>query len=208
MNKLYKLLFLNLILISGCKSQLTENKLIKQSIESFKMNIFSREGIKMFSIKSPYSDYIKDKNIFNLKETTIFLYNDKKTEYTINSDKAKLSNNNKLLELNGNVRVKTNLQEGDKLYANSFVWNINNSDYLLNGNVTFENSSISLSSNKAILNKTNNIIEFFNPVKYIIKDSNNKSSYEINSENAYYNIKSKSVSFRSSYERVRSKITF
>ena len=35
---------------------------------------------------------------------------------------------------------------------------------------------------------SDNIIEFFNPVKYIIKNDNNENKYEINSENAYYNL--------------------
>ena len=108
----------------------------------------------------------------------------------------------------GNVLVKTLIQYGDKLYADSFTWNILNSQYLLVGNVKFENNSITLSSDKAILNKDNNIIEFFNPVKYNIKDNNNKKAFEINSENAYYNINTKSVSFRSKEKRVRSKIYF
>ena len=208
MNKIYKFLFIILIIISGCKKTEINEKLSSQSIDNLNLNIFSNEGEKLFTIKSPYSIYSKQNNTFKLKETTINLYKNNKAEYIISSDKSKLSNNNKLLELNGNVLVKTLIQQGDKLYANSFTWNILNSQYLLVGNVKFENNSITLSSNKAILNKDNNIIEFFNPVKYKIKDSNNKKAFEINSENAYYNINTKSVSFRSKEKRVRSKIYF
>ncbi len=53
-----------------------------------------------------------------------------------------------------------------------------------------------------------NIIEFFNPVKYIIKDENNENIYETNSENAYYDINKESLSFKSRDKRVRSKIYF
>ena len=53
-----------------------------------------------------------------------------------------------------------------------------------------------------------NIIEFFNPVKYIIKGNNNGNKYEINSENAYYNINKKTLSFSAKNKRVRSKIYF
>ena len=96
----------------------------------------------------------------------------------------------------------------DELYANSFTWSIQNSEYLLVGNVKFENDAITLSSNKAILNKDVNMIEFFNPVKYKIKDKNKENVFEINSENAFYNFDTKSVSFSSKKERVRSKIYF
>ena len=208
MNKIYKFLFIIPIIIAGCKTNETKEKLISQSIDNLNLNIYSNEGEKLFKIKSPNSIYSKKNNTFKLKETTINLYKNNKVEYIISSDKSKLSNNNKLLELDGNVLVKTLIQEGDKLYANSFTWNILNSQYLLVGNVKFENNSITLSSDKAILNKDNNVIEFFNPVKYKIKDSNNKKAFEINSENAYYNINTKSVSFRSKEKRVRSKIYF
>jgi lipopolysaccharide export system protein LptC len=172
------------------------------------MNIFSKEGEKLISIKSPYSYYDKERNTFDLKETTINLFKDNNLEYIINSDNSKLSNNNKLLELDGNVLVKSIIQQGDKLTANSFTWNIQNSEYLLIGNVKFENSLVTLSSNKAILKKSTNIIEFFNPVKYKFKDNMKGSGYEINSENAYYDIDKKSVNFKSKEERVRSKIYF
>ena len=71
----------------------------------------------------------------------------------------------------------------------------------------FENNEIILRSNKATLSK-DNIIEFFDPVKYIIKNDEDKKSYEINSENAFYDIDTNSVSFKSSNKSVRSKIYF
>ena len=207
MNKLYISLILIPILTYGCRIRDIDNNIYTQSIDSFTMNIFSSKGNKIFTIKSPFSSYNKENNIFNLKDTTIYLFKDNEPEYIINSDNSKLSNN-KLLELKGNVLLKTLLRENDVIYANSFTWNIDNSEYLLTGNVKFENNTIALSSNKAILNKGNDIIEFFNPVKYIIKSRANKNSYEINSENAYYDINTKSVSFRSIEKRVRSKIYF
>ena len=207
MNKLYISLILIPILTYGCRIKDIDNNIYTQSIDSFTMNIFSSKGNKIFTIKSPFSSYNKENNIFNLKDTTIYLFKDNEPQYIINSDNSKLSNN-KLLELKGNVLLKTLLRENDVIYANSFTWNIDNSEYLLTGNVKFENNTIALSSNKAILNKGNDIIEFFNPVKYIIKSKANKNIYEINSENAYYDINTKSVSFRSIEKRVRSKIYF
>ena len=208
MNRLFKLFCLISIIITGCKSTEIDDKIVSQSINSLDMNIYSNKGKKLITIKSPYSSYNKDINSLSLKETTINLYDDNEIEYIINSNKSKLSNNNELLELNGNVLFKKINQKEDILYADSFKWNIRNSEYLLVGNVKFENNSVSLSSNKAILNNTNNIIEFFNPVKYKIKDNNSGSGYEINSNNAYYNINTKTVSFSSKDDRVRSKIYF
>ena len=208
MNRLYNLLFLIPIIIIGCKNNDIDNKIISQSINSLNMNIYSNEGKKLLSIKSPYSIYDKEKNIFNLKETTINLFKDNKSEYIISSDNSKLSNDNKLIELNGNVIVRTIIQKDDKLTANSFTWDIQKSEYLLVGDVYLENGSVTLSSNKAILNKSNNIIEFFKPVKYKFNEKDNEQGYEINAENAYYNINTKSVNFRSKEKRIRSKVFF
>ena len=207
MNKFYKLLFLIPIIIVGCKNTDINNKKFSQVIDNFDMNIYSIKGEKILSIKSPSSRYENSSNIINLDETTINLFKNNQTEYIINSNKSKLSDN-KVLELNGNVIVKNTAQDADNLYANNFTWDIRNTKYLLLGDVEFENNNIYLSSNKAILNKANNVIEFFNPVKYKIKDSNNEGGYEINSENAFYNINTKSVSFTSSEKKVRSKIYF
>jgi len=96
--------------------------------------------------------------------------------------------------LKGNVKLKTLNKDGDFLYADNFIWNIENTNYLLEGNIRFENQNIILNSGKAIMG-SDNIIEFFNPVKYIIKDENNENKYEINSENAFYNLDTESVSF-------------
>ncbi len=207
MNSFIKYLLLIPILIIGCKTSEIDDKRINQSINSMNMNIYSSEGIKLFSIKSPYSNYEKEKNILSLKKTTIKLFKDNEKEYIITSDNSKLTKNNKLIELNGNVLVKTSIKQNDELYSNSFTWNIENSEFILIGNVKFKNNSITLTSNKAILNKANNIIEFFYPVKYKV-NNNDKKLYEVNSQNAYYNIDTKSVSFRSKGERVRTKIYF
>ena len=118
-----------------------------------------------------------------------------------------MSNNNKNVELNGNVELKSFSQDNDYLNGDNLIWNINDSKYELIGNVRFENKNIKLSSNKAILDK-DNIIEFFNPVKYTIKDENNENKFEINSENAYYDLNLKSLNFEAKDKRVRSKIYF
>ncbi len=207
MNNVYKLIIFLSLLISGCKSNLTKEASILQKIDNLVLDIYTSEGTKIYSINSPYSSYNKENQTFNLNETNINIFKNDKPQYIINSDLSKLTNNNKILELKGNVKLKTVLQNEDVLYADKFIWNIDDSIYLLTGNVKFENNNVILSSKKAILN-SNNIIEFFNPVKYIIKNDKNKNNYEINSENAFYNIDTKSVSFKSKSKRVRSKIYF
>ena len=207
MTNIYKFIFLIPLLTLGCKSTISQKTMNFQKIDSFNMKIYSKEGEKIYSLKSPNSSYDRSKHSFILGQTTINLFRDKQLKYIINSDKSELSNNNKVLKLMGNVQLKTILQDNDILYADNFTWNINESKYVLIGDVTFENKTVILSSNKATLN-SDNIIEFFNPVKYKVKNDSEGRSYEIYSENAFYNINTKSVSFKAKEEQVRSKIYF
>ena len=191
----------------GCApAVIYENKVI-QKIDSLDMTIFSKRGNKLYSITSPNSSYDNIKLIFELKKPIINILNGDETKYIISAEESTLSNNNKLLKLKGNVKLKTLKKDEDFLYADNFIWNIENTNYLLEGNIRFENQNIILNSGKAILG-SDNIIEFFNPVKYIIKDENNENKYEINSENAYYNLNTESVSFKAKDKRVKSIIYF
>jgi len=171
------------------------------------MNIFSKNGDKIYSITSPNSSYDNIELEFELKKPIINIFNGEKTKYIISSEESTLSDNNKLLKLKGDVKLKTLKKDQDILYADNFIWNIEKTYYLLEGNIRFENQNIILNSGKAILG-SDNIIEFFNPVKYIIKDENNENIYEINSENAYYDLTTESVSFKAQDKRVKSIIYF
>ena len=207
MNKIYTLIIFLPVLILGCTANLIEEEKVIQKIDGLEMKIFSNNGEIIYSINSPYSSYDKNNVKFQLQKTTINIFNGEKIKYIINSDESTLSDNNKLLKLTGNVKLRTLDQDEDFLYADNFIWNIDETNYLLEGNIRFENKNIILNSTKAKLG-LDNIIEFFNPVKYIIKDDNNENKYEINSENAYYNLNTESVSFEAKDKRVRSIIYF
>ena len=208
MNNIYKFIIIIIpIFVLGCSPNVIEEKRVTKEINSLDLNIFSRTGDKKYSITSTHSIYDKFKNKFQFQKTTINIFQDDKTKYIIISDESTLSNNNKILELKGNVQLKTINQDKDYLFADYFIWNIDEANYLLTGNIKFENKNVILTSRKAKLG-SDNIIEFFNPVKYIIKDDNNEKRYETNSENAYYNIDQESLSFKARDKRVSSMICF
>ena len=207
MTKIYRAIFFLPIFMIGCAPNLiVENKVI-QKIDSLDMNIYSKNGDKIYSITSPNSSYNKNELKFEFKKPTINIFKGEETKYIISSEESTLSDNNKLLKLRGNVKLKTLKKDEDKLYADNFVWNIEANNYLLEGNIRFENQNIILNSSKARLN-SDNIIEFFNPVEYIIKDENNDNKYEIKSENAYYNLNTEAVIFQAKDKRVKSIIYF
>ena len=191
----------------GCAPNVIDENKVIQKIDSLDMTIFSKSGDKIYSITSPNSSYDNIELKFELKKPIINILNGKETKYIISSEESTLSDNNKLLKLKGNVKLKTLKNNEDILNADNFIWNIENTNYLLEGNIRFENQNIILNSGKAILD-SDNIIEFFNPVKYIIKDENNENKYEIKSENAFYNLNTESVSFEAKDKRVKSIIFF
>ena len=200
------IIFLPFVLL-GCSSNVFEEKKVIQKIDNLDMNIFSNKGNKIYSITSSNSSYNNSELKFELKKPTINIFKGEETKYIISSEESTLLDNKKLLKLKGNVKLKTLKQDEDILYADNFIWNIEETNYLLEGNIKFENQNIILKSSKAKLG-SDNIIEFFNPVKYLIKDENNESKYEINSENAYYNLNTESVSFKAKNKRVKSIIYF
>jgi len=207
MSNIYRLLIFLPLFILGCAPNIIDENKVKQKIASLDMTIFSKSGDKIYSITSPDSSYNNSELKIDFKKPTKNIFKGKETKYIISSEKSTLSDYNKLLKLRGNVKLKTLKKDGDFLYADNFIWNIENTNYLLEGNIRFENENIILNSGKAILG-SDNIIEFFNPVKYIIKDENNENIYEINSENAYYNLNTESVSFNAKDKRVKSIIYF
>ena len=207
MSNIYRLIIFLPFVMLGCAPNVIEENKVIQKIDSLDMNIFSKNGDKMYSIISPNSSYNKSELRFELKTPIINIFNGEQSKYIISSEESILSNNNKLLRLKGNVKLKTLKKDEDILNADNFIWNIEDNNYLLEGNIRFENKNIILNSEKAKLS-TNNIIEFFNPVKYLIKDENNENKYEINAENAFYNLNTESVSFEGKDKRVKSIIYF
>ena len=206
MTNTYRLFFLLFFLI-GCTPNVIEEKKLVQKIESLNMNIFSKKGDKIYSITSPDLSYNNSKLKFELKKPIINIFKGEEIKYIITSEESTLSDNNRLLKMKGNVKLRTLKQDEDFLYADNFMWNIEETKYLLEGNISFENQNIILNSSKAIMS-SDNIIEFFSPVKYIIKDENDKKRYETNSENAFYNFDTESVSFKAKDKRVKSTIYF
>jgi len=191
----------------GCDPNVIDENKVIQKIDSLDMTIFSKSGDKIYSVTSPNSSYDNIELKFELEKPIINILSGEETKYIISSEESSLSDNNKTLKLKGNVKLKTLKKDGDILYADNFIWNIENTNYLLEGNIRFENQNIILNSGKAILG-SDNIIEFFNPVKYVIKNENNENKYEINSENAFYNLNNESVSFEEKDKRVKSIIYF
>ena len=157
MSNIYRLIiFLPLFMLGCAPNVIDENKVI-QKIESLDMTIFSNSGEKIYSITSPNSSYDNIELEFELKKPIINILNGEETKYIISSEESTLSDNNTLLKLKGNVKLKTLKKDGDFLYADNFIWNIENTNYLLEGNIRFENQNIILNSEKAILG-TDNII--------------------------------------------------
>ena len=133
----------------GCATNVIEENKVIQKIDSLDMNIFSKKGDKIYSITSPDSTYDNIELKFQLKKPTINIFKGEETKYIISSEESTLSDNNKLLNLEGKVKLKTLKQDEDILYADNFIWNIEQSDYLLEGNIRFENQNIILNSSKA-----------------------------------------------------------
>ncbi len=91
----------------GCVPNLIDANKVKQNIDSLDMTIFSESGDKIYSITSPNSSYDNIELKFELKKPIINILNGEETKYIISSEESSLSDNNRLLKLKGNVKLKT-----------------------------------------------------------------------------------------------------
>ena len=79
MNNIFKLIIFFPFFVLGCSPNVIEvNKEIVKKIDSLNMNIFSNRGDKIYSITSPNSTYDRIKLEFNLKRTTISIFDGSK----------------------------------------------------------------------------------------------------------------------------------
>ena len=208
MNKYkYTLIIILLVLNSGCSSIIKKKKDINLTIENFNMTQFTQEGEKLYSITSPKSTYINEELKYKLDKTYIRFYDDNQLQYTINSNNSTVLNS-QFINLSGNVNLIDTTNERNKIYSNNAYWDVNNSEFVLEGDVKLKNNFVDLKSSKAFLDKKTNIIKFFKPVKYKYNESDSPTNFNVSSDNAFYDLTTKSLLFKSVTERIKSKITF
>ncbi len=208
MNKfVYFIFILSSFIISSCSvstKKLDNSQLI---IEKFNLNHYSKNGSKLYMLETPYSVFNQIDQSYLLNNTNIKFFDNENVKYNINSDSAKLINN-KFLELNGNVEINDFNKDKTLIKSNKLFWFIDKYEFTLEGNVSLKNNIINLSSSKALFDKKEDIIMFYKPVKYNYKNEDDRGKYNISSENAFYNIKTKDVIFKSKNDKVKSKLVF
>tara|TARA_B100000609_G_C17028622_1_gene337554 strand:+ start:31 stop:657 length:627 start_codon:yes stop_codon:yes gene_type:complete len=208
MNKfLYFICILFSLIISGCNINTNNiNKSILK-IEKFNLNHYSKNGKKLYMLDSPYSVFNQTDHSYLFNKTNIKFFEDEEVKYNVNSDSAKLLNN-KFIELNGNVEINDFNNDKTIIRSNKLFWNIDESEFILEGNVELVNNVINLNSSKALFDKKSDIIIFYDPVKYNYNDEDSIKKYNVSSENAYYNIITKDVIFESENDKVKSRLVF
>ena len=200
------LIFSIYLLLSSCSTSIKKID-SNLAIDDFSMTQFEINGDKSYSISSPKSLFIKNIQIYKLDKTEILFYENNKVSYIIKSLESSLLNN-KEIELIGNVRLFDLNNKANRINANKAFWSIDKNEFTLIGDVLLKNNSIKVESSKAILNKKENIIKFFKPVKYRYLNDSSTLNYKVKADNAYYDLNKKSLFFESKNERVKSKINF
>jgi len=208
MNRLFYLIsILTSFFITSCNvstEQVDKSILI---IEKFNLNHYSKNGSKLYMLETPYSVFNQTDQTYLLNKTNIKFFEKDNVKYNVNSDSAKLLNN-KFLELKGNVKINDFNNDKTIIKSNNLSWDIDKSEFILEGNVLLVNNIINLSSSRALFDKKDDIIIFYNPIKYNYKDKEGIRNYNISAENAYYNISTKDIIFKSMNDKVKSKIIF
>ena len=208
MNRIFYLIFIiSSLFISSCNVNTKKPNKSVLIIEDFNLQHYSKNGSKLYMLKTPYSVLNQTDQSYLLNKTNIKFFDQENVKYNVNSDSAKLLNN-KFLELKGNVEINDFNNNKTIIKSNNLFWDIDKSEFILEGKVSLVNNIINLSSSKALFDKKDDIILFYNPIKYNYKDEEGIRKYNISSENAYYNISTKDVIFKSKDDKVKSKIIF
>lgn len=208
MNRIFYLIcILSSLFISSCNLNTKKTNKSVLIIEDFNLNHYSKNGTKVYMLESPYSVFNQTDQSYLLNKTNIKFFDQENVKYNVNSDSAMLLNN-KFLELKGNVEINDFNNNKTIIKSNNLFWDIDKSEFTLEGKVSLVNNIINLSSSKALFDKKDDIILFYNPIKYNYKDEEGIRKYNISSENAYYNISTKDVIFKSKNDKVKSKLIF
>ena len=208
MNRIFYLIcILSTLFISSCNVSTKKTNKSILIIEDFNLNHYSKNGTKVYMLETPYSVFNQTDQSYLLNKTNIKFFDKENVKYNVNSDSAMLLNN-KFLELKGNVEINDFNNNKTIIKSNNLFWDIDKSEFILEGEVSLVNNIINLSSSKALFDKRDDTILFYNPIKYNYINEEGIRKYNISSENAYYNISTKDVIFKSKDDKVKSKIIF
>tara|TARA_B100001079_G_scaffold27486_1_gene20911 strand:- start:1065 stop:1691 length:627 start_codon:yes stop_codon:yes gene_type:complete len=208
MNRIFYLIFIiSSLFISSCNVNTKKTNKSVLIIEDFNLQHYSKNGSKLYMLETPYSVLNQTDQSYLLNKTNIKFFDQENVKYNVNSDSAKLLNN-KFLELKGNVEINDFNNNKTIIKSNNLFWDIDKSEFILEGEVSLVNNIINLSSSKALFDKKDDTILFYNPIKYNYIDEEGIRKYNISSENAYYNISTKNVIFKSKDDKVKSKLIF
>ena len=208
MNRIFCLIFIvSSLFISSCNVNTKKTNKSVLIIEEFNLQHYSKNGSKLYMLETPYSVLNQTDQSYLLNKTNIKFFDQENVKYNVNSDSAKLLNN-KFLELKGNVEINDFNNNKTIIKSNKLFWDIDKSEFILEGEVSLVNNIFNLSSSKALFDKRDDTILFYNPIKYNYIDEEGIRKYNISSENAYYNISTKDVIFKSKDDKVKSKIIF
>ena len=208
MNRIFYLIcILSSLFISSCNVSTKKPNKSVLIIEDFNLNHYSKNGSKLYMLETPYSVFNQTDQSYLLNKTNIKFFDKENVKYNVNSDSAMLLNN-KFLELKGNVEINDFNNNKTIIKSNNLFWDIDKSEFILEGEVSLVNNIINLSSSKALFDKRDDTILFYNPIKYNYIDEEGIRKYNISSENAYYNISTKDVIFKSKNDKVKSKLIF
>ena len=208
MNRIFYLIcILSTLFISSCNVSTKKTNKSVLIIEDFNLNHYSKNGTKVYMLETPYSVFNQTDQSYLLEKTNIKFFDKEDVKYNVNSDSAMLLNN-KFLELKGNVEINDFNNNKTIIKSNNLFWDIDKSEFILEGEVSLVNNIINLSSSKALFDKKDDTILFYNPIKYNYIDEEGIRKYNISSENAYYNISTKDVIFKSKNDKVKSKLIF
>ena len=144
MNRIFYLIcILSTFFISSCNVRTKKVDKQVSIIEKFNLNHYSKNGSKLYMLETPYSVFNQTDQSYLLNKTNIKFFDKENIKYNVNSDSATLLNN-KFLELKGNVEINDFNNNKTIIKSNNLFWDIDKSEFILEGKVSLVNNIINI----------------------------------------------------------------
>ena len=211
MNNNKYILFLLFIISTtqiGCSNKSQNSITNDYSIKDFKLEQLKANGDVHFSMISEQAFIDPINRNIDSKIIELIIFADNKPKFKVSSDKGYFNNKQNSLSLINNIKL-LHIQNNSNynLIADNLLWDLNNNQINILGNIELSYNRSKLTSKKIIYDERQEKFFITGIRKYeYYKEENKGKILELESDNAVFDNKTNQITFTSNQKKVKSVI--
>ena len=189
MNKYLKLIFYSIITItlnSGCNSAQKIEEKPSFKFSNINLDQVDTEGNKQFKLVTDRAYIIESSKHMKAIDPLVIFYYKNEPYYNLNSSTASIVDNGNRIVLDNKVYMASIRNDNFSLETDKVEWIKENSEIIMEGEISAIINNSSIVSNKATYDYKNNTITFTGIKQYNYKDLNLKNFIAIKAESAIW----------------------